>query len=126
MRVTKIYHPYASAAFAHARFGIDRLTSIAALNVLFVEVDGEIVSKTLDEKLTDGEITQEEFSQIKTSEVLSEQEQLLSWATSPRVSAKRSIDSSYDSQVKDFITQVLNIEKLKSFPLSVEFPQKPE
>ncbi|MGL4982610.1 MAG: hypothetical protein ACRC4W_07160, partial [Treponemataceae bacterium] len=29
------------AAFAHARFGIDRLASIAALNVLFVEVDSK-------------------------------------------------------------------------------------
>ncbi|MGL4982648.1 MAG: hypothetical protein ACRC4W_07355, partial [Treponemataceae bacterium] len=41
------------------------IAGLEPCDVGFKVVEGEIVSKTLDEKLTDGEITQEEFSKIK-------------------------------------------------------------
>ncbi|MGL4987001.1 MAG: hypothetical protein ACRC5H_07695, partial [Treponemataceae bacterium] len=42
------------------------IAGLEPCDVGFKVVEGEILPKTLDEKLTDGEITQQEFSQIKT------------------------------------------------------------
>lgn len=41
VRVTEVFFPYRAACFGHARFGIDRIASLAALSVLFVQSENK-------------------------------------------------------------------------------------
>ncbi len=85
-------------------------------------VDGKLLYKTIDEMYNDGEIGEEEYITQKRADVEIEKERLLAMVTTSETKAKIMVSEKFDSDIKKFINDLLQVENQKGYPIDVIYP----
>jgi hypothetical protein len=86
--------------------------------------NNELVEKSLEEQLADNEITEEDYSAIKTSDAQNELNRRLSIYTSEESKAQAEIDEDYAQIRKNKLRDLLGVKQQEGWPLNINWPEE--